>query len=83
MYIPCLQTEIQNNFRQGTLENDYGHRIFVISFMIFQSELQRNVASYTPSFPTGPVPKRTFKFTGTNQTPLFFFIYKDVVLNKN
>jgi hypothetical protein len=23
MYIPCHQTENQNNFRQGTLENDW------------------------------------------------------------
>ena len=34
-----IQTENQNNFRQGTLENDYGHRIFAISFAIFESEL--------------------------------------------
>ena len=53
MYIPCLQTENQNNFRLGTRENDYGHQIFVISFMIFESELERNVASYTPI----PVPE--------------------------
>jgi hypothetical protein len=42
MYIPCHQTENQNNFRQGTLENDW------------TSELERNVASYTP---TSPVPE--------------------------
>jgi hypothetical protein len=37
MYIPCPQTENQNNFRQGTLENDW------------TSDLKRNVASYTPT----------------------------------
>jgi hypothetical protein len=44
MYIPCHQTENQNNFRQGTLENDWTST----------SELERNVASYTP---TSPVPE--------------------------
>jgi hypothetical protein len=39
MNIPCPQTENQNNFRQGTLENDQGHQIFVILFTIFESEL--------------------------------------------
>ena len=39
MNIPCPQTENQNNFRQGTPENDYGHRIFAITFAIFESEL--------------------------------------------
>ena len=45
MYIPCLQTK--NNFRQGTLENYYGHKGICI-----ESELERNMASSTP---TGPV----------------------------
>jgi hypothetical protein len=44
LYIPCHQTENQNNFRQGTLENDWTST----------SELERNVASYTP---TSPVPE--------------------------
>jgi hypothetical protein len=43
-FIPCHQTENQNNFRQGTLENDWTST----------SELERNVASYTP---TSPVPE--------------------------
>jgi hypothetical protein len=41
MYIPCHQTENQNNFRQGTLENDWTST----------SELERNVVSYTPTSP--------------------------------
>jgi hypothetical protein len=47
MYIPCHQTENQNNFRQGTLENDWTST----------SELERNMASYTPTYATSPVPE--------------------------
>jgi len=80
MYIPCLQTENQNNFSLGTLENNYGHWIFVISFMIFESELERNVATQVAQLAQSP--KWTFEFTGPNQIPVFIFIY-NVVLNKN
>ena len=33
MYIPRLQTKNQNNFRQGTLENDYGHWIYICNII--------------------------------------------------
>jgi hypothetical protein len=39
MDIPCHQTENQNNFGQGTLENNWTST----------SELERNVAFYTPT----------------------------------
>jgi hypothetical protein len=45
MYLShVFKLKIKNNFRQGTLENDWTST----------SELERNVASYTP---TSPVPE--------------------------
>jgi len=67
MYIPCLQTENQNNFRQGTLENDWTST----------SELERNVASYTP---TSPVPEMNIWIYWSESNSCIYFY---IVLNKN